>query len=216
MATSEVMRPIRTAAVVVVTCLGLTATACGAPDKDVAGTTSVGATTTVTVTQPAKTVTVTATPTRTAASTPTPASPVGLTVAGSGVTATAGDGGSARINVLAVRRENSGFGREGEAPKNGTYVVADIRYEGVTGTFTYNPYDWTVRDSDGRAYQLGEGNFSGIDDPSLDSGTVSAGSNVRGALIVDAPAGALELEYAPGNSEPAVWEVPVTAAPVEP
>lgn len=110
--------------------------------------------------------------------------------------------------MVSVRRESAGTGREGEQPKHGSYVVADISYEGLAGSFPYNPYDWTVRDQEGRAYQLGDGNFSGIDETTLDSGTVTAGSKVRGVLIIDAPPSALKLEYAVGNSEPAVWDLP--------
>lgn len=112
------------------------------------------------------------------------------------------------MNVVSVRRETAGAGQEGQEPANGSYVLADISYEGVAGAFRYNPFDWTIRDQEGRAYQLGEGNFSGFDETTLDSGTVTAGSKVRGILIIDAPPGALKLEYAVGNSEPAVWDLP--------
>ena len=164
-------------------------------------------TTTVTVTQPAVTQTVTRAPTSTPST--SASAPTGLAIGAAGVTATTGDGASAKIEVISSRRELQGAGdRGGESPKNGTYLVVEVGYEATAGQFEYNPFDWTVRDSEGHSYRLGDGNFSGLDDLALDSGVLAAGSKARGALIVDAPAGPLTLEYAVGHSAPAIWNVP--------
>lgn len=132
--------------------------------------------------------------------------PTGLEIGGPGVTASDSDG-SASIKVVSVKRETKAFSEYDDPPKYGNFVIFDILYTGTSGTFNYNPFDWTVRDADGRAYEMTPA--FGFDGPELHSGTLSKGSNARGFVIFDAPKGLLTLEYAPGfGSAPAVWSVP--------
>ena len=164
-----------------------------------------------TVSGPLTTVTETATETEDATtSTEDSAStvPTGLTVGGSGITASNSDGG-ATIDVLSASRKKSGTGDYGEPPKNGNYVLIDVSYTCTTGTWQYNPFDWKLRDGSGRTYDSSGASSSGYDDAALQSGTVSKSAKARGILIFDAPKTALTLEYAPGfGGAPATWVIP--------
>lgn len=154
-----------------------------------------------------ETVTETAEPSTTAEVTDS-TTPTGLRVGGAGITASNDDGG-ASIAVLSVQRKTAGTGDYSKPPKNGNYVLIDVSYTCTSGTWNYNPFDWTVRDADGRTYDTSAGYLSGYTDGTLDSGTVAKGAKARGTLVVDAPKGALTLEYSAGfNSAPATWTIP--------
>lgn len=187
-----------------------------APAKTVTSKFTVTAVTTVvpapetvveTVTETADPVTETAEPSTTAEVTES-STPTGLKVGGQGITASNDDGG-ASIAVLSVQRKTAGTGDYSDPPKNGNYVLIDVSYACTSGTWNYNPFDWKVRDTDGRTYDTSAGYSSGYDDQALNSGTVAKGAKARGTLVVDAPKGALTLEYSGGfNSAPATWTIP--------
>lgn len=133
----------------------------------------------------------------------------GLTIgAAEGISATTDDG-AAEIRVLAVKRVTDAGGEYGEKPKNGNYLLIDVQYTATDGTYNYNPFDWTVRDADGRTYSLSDGgNYQGKINV-LHSGTVAKGSKARGIVVVDAPKGALTLELGGGfGNAPATWKIP--------
>lgn len=163
-----------------------------------------------TVTAPAVTDTLTVTITEEAAPTQTEpdadSPPSSLKIGGPGVTASDTDG-AASVAVLSVKRETKALGEYDGPPKQGNYVIFDIVYTGTQGAFNYNPFDWTVRDPDGRAYDADAG--FGFEGQSLHSGTLAKGSKARGFVIFDAPKGPLMLEYSPSfMGPPATWTVP--------
>lgn len=207
--------------------LVLTASGCGSP-KPVAAVS-------VTVTAPAKTITAKVTLTAVTTVVPQPetvtetadpvtetetetveasttaedtesSTPTGLKVGGPGITAS-NDGG-ASITVASSQRKTAGTGDYSERPKNGNYVIIDVSYTCTSGTWDYNPFDWAVRDADGRTYDIAGATSSGYEDGALQSGTVAKGAKARGTLVVDAPKGALTLEYSVGfHGAPATWTI---------
>lgn len=176
-----------------------------ASTETVLSTVTVLATTTKTAAPTTRTITRTVTKT-TSSSRPTSDSPpTGLKVGGSGVIASDRDG-EATIEVLTTERTNSSLGEYGDSPTKGAYLVVEVNYECTDGQFDYNPYDWTVRDAEGRSYdQAYIGGFTG---DSLNSGTIAKGAKARGTIVFDVPEGALNLEYSHGFGAPAVWDVP--------
>lgn len=90
----------------------------------------------------------------------------------------------------------------------GNYLLIDVQYEATEGKYDYNPYDWIIRDSDGRTFDPSSGNYDG-DVKELNSGTVAKGSKARGVIVIDAPKRQLTLEFGGGfGSEPATWNIP--------
>jgi hypothetical protein len=134
-------------------------------------------------------------------------SPTGLAIGEtSGITAS-DDGGSAEIHVLSVKHATDGGGESGEKPKNGNYLLIDVQYEATEGAYNYNPYDWTIRDADGRTFEYGTSYYAG-DVKELNSGTVAKGARARGVVVIDAPKGPLTLEFGGFGNAPATWNIP--------
>lgn len=73
------------------------------------------------------------------------------------------------------------------------------------GTFNYNPFDWTVRDADGRTFDRSFYRGPAVE---LDSGTIAKGAKARGIVVIDAPDSPLTLEYSSGWGAPATWSIP--------
>lgn len=152
-----------------------------------------------------ETVTESADPVQTSTAT-SQSSPTGLKV-GAGITATDDDGG-ATITLVSAQRKTAGTGEYSKPPKNGNYLLIDISYLCTTGKFQYNPFDWKVRDKDGRTFDAGSSYTSGYDDAELHSGTLGKGAKARGTVVFDVPKGALTLEYGDGyNQTPASWNI---------
>ena len=212
--------------VVGVAIAGLTLAACGQTPAP----TAAAAAATVTVTKTAAPVTVTATKTaapvtetetevatvtetETETETSDPyaadesdaAEVTGLKV-GDGITVTTDDGVSS-IKVLSAKRVTEGTGEDAENPKNGVYLLIDVQYTCTSGTCSYNPYDWEVRDKDGRTYDGSDSYSAGYSDQELDSGDLVKGAKARGLIVVDAPKGAMTLEYTSGFGSPATWTI---------
>ena len=134
--------------------------------------------------------------------------PTGLKVGGAALTATSDDG-AGTISVLSVQRKTAGSGEYSDPPKNGNYLLIDVSYLCTTGKFEYNPFDWKIRDQDGRTFDSSGAFSSGYDDSALHSGTIAKGAKARGVLVFDAPKGAVTLEYGDGYDEaPASWDIP--------
>ncbi len=128
----------------------------------------------------------------------------GLAV-GEPVTVSGTDG---KATVTLVKAEpNTVAGSEfADPPKLGNDVLLEVSYEATEGTSSYNPFDWSLRDADGRQYQ--DASYSGFD-PLLSSGVLAAaGSKARGLIVIDALVGPLTAEYPPGYQAPATWLIP--------
>lgn len=164
--------------------------------------TSLAPTTVTEVRQTTSTVTVTQTPDLPGADSDEP--PSGLAI-GKGVTVTMDDGSGTAV-VNSVKRVTQPLSDYTDAPKNGNYLIIDVTYECTSGTFRYNPFDWAVRDTEGRSYEMVPASGSG--EQELDSGELSKGRKARGVIVIDAPKGALSLEYTPGFGAPATWVIP--------
>lgn len=134
-------------------------------------------------------------------------SPTGLKV-GAGVTAT-DDDGVAAITVVSAQRKTTGTGDYSDPPKNGNYLLVDVSYTCTSGKIDYNPFDWKVRDKDGRTFDSSGAFSSGYDDGALHSGTIAKGGKARGIIVFDVPKGAVTLEYGDGYDQaPASWNIP--------
>lgn len=126
---------------------------------------------------------------------------------GEGITVT-NDDGVTSIKVLSAKRVTDGTGEYSKNPKNGVYLLIDIEYTCTSGTCSYNPYDWNLRSKDGHSYD-GTGAYqSGYSDQELHSGDLVKGAKARGLVVVDAPKGAMTLEYTSGFGAPATWLIP--------
>ena len=172
-------------------------TAVAAP---VAATTTVISKLTVTAKPSTVTVTVQVTPTPTQ---PTGGPPQSLAI-GAPVVLTTSDG-EATITLNSAERKTEAGNQYADAPKLGNYIVMDVSYDATKGTASYNPYDWSVRDTDGHEYS--PGSYDGYE-PSLLSGDLTAGTKARGLVVIDAPAVALSAEYSAGSGAPATWLIP--------
>lgn len=162
---------------------------------------TVEVTTEVTVTEPYSEPETTAEPTNSE-------SPTGLKLGEeNGITAS-DDDGAAEVYVLSVKHATDAGGEYGTKPKEGNYLLIDVRYEATEGKYDYNAYDWIVRDSEGRTFDPSYGSYAG-DIAELKSGTVAKGSKARGVVVVDAPKGPLTLEFGGGfGGTPATWNIP--------
>lgn len=78
-------------------------------------------------------------------------------------------------------------------PDNGAYLVVDIGYVSTTGTVSYNPLYWSLRDVDGREYDATVMPVDGYS-PQLQSGDLAPGAKARGFVAFDAPQQAFTLE----------------------
>ena len=90
-------------------------------------------------------------------------------------------------------------------------LLIDVEYTCTSGTCHYNPADWTVRAKDGRTYDDADYE-SGYSDQELDFGDLVKGAKARGLIVVDAPKGAMTLEYTSGYGAPATWTIPTAQA----
>lgn len=92
-------------------------------------------------------------------------------------------------------------GKSYQSPPVNMYLVLDISIQGLTGSSQYNPYDWTVRGTDGREYQPS----GGEPDPTLHNGYAEPGDLARGFIAFDLPQGAATVIL---GSKPGVrWAV---------
>lgn len=92
--------------------------------------------------------------------------------------------------------------------KNGAFLVIDVGYVGGTGTVSYNPLFWSLRDVDGREYDVSLMPLASYS-PQLQSGDLAPGAKARGFLAFDVPRGPLTLELS-GIFKGAVmtWSMP--------
>ncbi len=78
----------------------------------------------------------------------------------------------------------------GSKPQNGEYAVADISIQVTGGSYDFNPLYFKYQAPNGQTFDSLTGNATTAGfDPSLDSGTLSAGQHTRGFVTFDVPAG---------------------------
>jgi len=76
------------------------------------------------------------------------------------------------------------------APEGKTYLIVDVLIENTSGEpLSYNPYYFTVKDSDSYEYSGGET----VPDPRFSSGQLAPGDSVRGIVGFEIPIGAVGL-----------------------
>ena len=78
----------------------------------------------------------------------------------------------------------------GSAPANGQFAVADVLISVKAGSYDYNPLYFKYQAGDATTYDSMSGNadLAGFD-PSLSSGTLTAGQKTRGFITWDVPKG---------------------------
>ncbi|WP_353647950.1 DUF4352 domain-containing protein [Nakamurella sp. A5-74] len=119
--------------------------------------------------------------------TPVAVVPSGPTVGvvGQATTYSSGQGTAAiTVHSFAWKKSSGDTSGVGSAAKNGSYLVADVTVEGLTGSVSVNPLYLSARDEEGRS----AGDFGaelGSFRPSLDSGTVTPGRKMRGLVAWD-------------------------------
>ena len=78
---------------------------------------------------------------------------------------------------------------------NGAFLILDVSLQGVTGTVSTNPYDWTLKDAQGHSYTY---SWSGQEPILHDSGPLAAGEIARGFLTFDVPQGPMTVSIGTG------------------
>jgi Domain of unknown function (DUF4352) len=113
-----------------------------------------------------------------------------------------GSGGTITLN--SVRRITSPESPIGTAPKNGTYLVADVTVEAADGTVSGNPLFWVVQSEDGTTYPADITALAS----QIDSAQLQPGRQTRGEVAFDAPEGELLLDYrSPGGESLATFSI---------
>ena len=74
-------------------------------------------------------------------------------------------------------------------------MIIDVSVQGVTGTDSTNPYDWTLKDALGHSYTYA---WSGKEPILHDSGPLAAGEISRGFLTFDVPQGPMTVSIGTG------------------
>jgi hypothetical protein len=90
--------------------------------------------------------------------------------------------------------------------RQGGQIAILVTYSCTAGTCDYNELDWNLRSADGTTHNVTFGDNFG---PSLNSGTLNAGSKAQGWVVFEAPPGSFTAEYT-GNpfGAPATWKLP--------
>lgn len=127
---------------------------------------------------------------------------------GDGITAT-GANDRTSITVVGVAPRKTAVREYGSSPKNDAFYNFLIQYECLEGTCSYNPYDFTLRDSDGVEYDQA---YDGAVEPTLDSGELRAGTKAKGTIAFDLGSGVYYLEYRSNflSDDVAVWKYVAT------
>jgi uncharacterized protein DUF4352 len=98
----------------------------------------------------------------------------------------------------------------GDPPDHDEFVLVTINAKAIgDDLYSVNPYDFHMRDSDGRQYENAGGSSLFAVDETLNAVDLNPDEQVTGDLVFDVPTGPLELVYAPGWSRAlAYWEIP--------
>lgn len=100
----------------------------------------------------------------------------------------------------------------GEMPDHDVFLLVTVNAVAVGDeVYDVSPYDFYLRDADGRRYEPWNGNaLFAIDDYGLESSELNPGEQVTGDIVFDVPDEDLELVYAPsfGGRALAFWEIP--------
>ena len=130
---------------------------------------------------------------------------------GAGVVVTGPDSSSNpfKMNVIVSSQKSSknSLAAYGSNPK-GAYVGFLVTYHCITGSCSYNPYDFTVRNEAGEQF---ERSIMDTFDPTLQSGNLSPNRNAKGYITYDLKAGKYFVEYSASilDSTPTSWTVTV-------
>ena len=110
------------------------------------------------------------------------------------------------VTVDSVRTSTVSADQYGEGPQNGLFVIASVHFQMTNGNLSYNPFDFELQLPDGTVYQYGDGNaiYAGIN-PTLSSGDLTTGQQVRGYIVFDANAPHGQILYKPSQDIFATW-----------
>jgi hypothetical protein len=105
-----------------------------------------------------------------------------------------------RITARNVRERTEPDTELGEAPEFGRFIVVEITAQATGGeTFILGPLDFWLWDAEGQQrYAYGDGNAVFSVEADFAHAELGPGEQVTGDIAFDAPAGRLELVYAPG------------------
>lgn len=111
------------------------------------------------------------------------------------------DKGNGTVTIHTVSRVQPEYGTD----KNPAgYLALDVTYTVETGTASYGPLYWKVRDASGHEYDFEMG-----PEPRLKSGELATGETVRGWLAFDVPTDNLTVFLDDFDGHLATW--PITA-----
>lgn len=110
------------------------------------------------------------------------------------------------VSVQGTTKNPSTYDKAG--PKNGMFWIVAVRYEAaatLTGTWSTNPFDWEISDTDGTRYSP---EFSG--EKSLGAVELKAGQKNSGTVVFDAPPTGSELFFQGSGSSASIASMPLT------
>ena len=92
----------------------------------------------------------------------------------------------------------------GDSPKHGAYLLLDVSVKATKGEPTgTNPFDWEVKDADGRGYQQTVSGF----EPRLQASGIEPGETARGYVLYDLPKGPVTVRLIDFDGAVAAWAV---------
>lgn len=153
-----------------------------------------------------------ATSTPTAETTPTDQAPAGPDSMRIGDTGTYSEAGEeiGELTVTNAERFTDPQSEFGDPPEHDQFVLVTINAKAIgDDLYSVNPFDFHIRDADGRQYEYGGGSSLFAVDETLNAVDLNPGEQVTDDLVFDVPEGPLVLAYAPGFSQAlAFWEIP--------
>jgi hypothetical protein len=116
------------------------------------------------------------------------------------MTITGDDGNVQEAVILSFKVRKNACNSFGGEPKNGSFLVADVRVTQKKGTGAVNPLFFTWVGEDGTTSSAIDGAFSGCATNTLDStNALRAGTKRAGQMVFDVSSSGGTVEYAPGG-----------------
>jgi hypothetical protein len=116
------------------------------------------------------------------------------------MTITGDDGNVQEAAIVSFKVRKSSCNSFGGEPKNGSFLVADVRVTQKKGTGAVNPLFFTWVGEDGTTSSAIDGAFSGCATNTLDStNALRAGTKRAGQMVFDVSSSGGTVEYAPGG-----------------
>jgi hypothetical protein len=111
------------------------------------------------------------------------------------------------VAAVSVKSLRKAPGEYDSPPTNGLYAGVLITYACTKGKCDYNPYDFVLRAADGA--EADQTFVTTGYKPSLQSGTLRAGTKARGYVVYDVTPGRYQFEYRANifDGEPASWDL---------